>query len=130
MDKPAGVTSHDVVSVARRALGEKRIGHGGTLDPFATGLLVLLVGRATRLLPHLPGEPKVYEAVIRFGAETETEDLEGSVSREAPSPRARPSWRRFPLSPAPSRRCPPRIQRSAWTAGARTNSLARARRSS
>ena len=86
MDKPAGVTSHDVVSVARRALGEKRIGHGGTLDPFATGLLVLLVGRATRLLPHLPGEPKVYEAVIRFGAETETEDLEGTASREAPLP--------------------------------------------
>lgn len=86
MDKPAGVTSHDVVGVARRALGEKRIGHAGTLDPFATGLLVLLVGRATRLLPHLPGEPKVYEAVIRFGAETETEDLHGAISREAPLP--------------------------------------------
>ena len=86
VDKPAGVSSHDVVSVARRALGEKRIGHGGTLDPFATGLLVLLVGRATRLLPHLPGEPKIYEALIRFGAETETEDLDGAVSSEAPLP--------------------------------------------
>lgn len=86
VDKPAGVSSHDVVSVARRALGEKRIGHGGTLDPFATGLLVLLVGRATRLLPHLPGNPKVYEALIRFGAETETEDLDGAVSLEAPLP--------------------------------------------
>jgi tRNA pseudouridine55 synthase len=86
IDKPAGISSHDVVSVARRALGEKRIGHGGTLDPFATGLLVLLVGRATRLLPHLPGDPKVYEATVRFGAETETEDLEGAVTREAPLP--------------------------------------------
>ena len=62
------------------------IGHGGTLDPFATGLLVLLIGRATRLLPHLPGDPKVYEAVIRFGTETDTEDLEGAVTREAPLP--------------------------------------------
>lgn len=86
VDKPAGVSSHDVVSLARRALGEKRIGHAGTLDPFATGLLVLLVGRATRLLPHLPGEPKVYEATIRFGAETDTEDLHGVVTREAPLP--------------------------------------------
>lgn len=86
VDKPAGVSSHDVVSLARRALGEKRIGHAGTLDPFATGLLVVLVGRATRLLPHLPGEPKVYEATIRFGVETDTEDLHGAVVREAPCP--------------------------------------------
>src|SRR5690606_26203072 len=84
VDKPAGVSSHDVVGAARRTLREKRIGHAGTLDPFATGLLVLLVGRATRLLPHLPGEPKIYEARIRFGTETETEDLHGAVSREAP----------------------------------------------
>jgi len=86
VDKPAGVSSHDVVGAARRALGEKRIGHAGTLDPFATGLLVLLVGRATRLLPHLPGDPKVYEAVIRFGSETDTEDLQGEVTLTAPLP--------------------------------------------
>ena len=86
VDKPAGISSHDVVSVARRALGEKRIGHAGTLDPFATGLLVLLVGRATRLLQHLPHEPKRYDAIVRFGFETETEDLGGAVSREAPLP--------------------------------------------
>ena len=86
VDKPVGVTSHDVVNVARRALGESRIGHAGTLDPFATGLLVVLVGRATRLLPHVSGDPKVYEATIRFGAETETEDLLGAVTREAPPP--------------------------------------------
>ncbi len=86
VDKPAGVTSHDVVNAARRALGEKRIGHGGTLDPFATGLLVLLVGRATRLLRWLHDEPKVYHATVKFGAETDTEDLEGQVTREAPLP--------------------------------------------
>lgn len=86
MDKPAGVSSHDVVAVARRAVGEKRIGHAGTLDPFATGLLVLLLGRATRLLPHMPGEPKVYDATIAFGRETDSEDLHGTVIREAPLP--------------------------------------------
>lgn len=86
VDKPAGVSSHDIVGAARRCFGEKRIGHAGTLDPFATGLLVLCSGRATRLLPHLPNEPKVYEATIRFGAETDTEDLHGAVVREAPRP--------------------------------------------
>ena len=86
VDKPAGMTSHDVVLAARRAFGESRIGHAGTLDPFATGLLVLLLGRATRLLPHLDGVPKVYEATIVFGSETETDDLLGSVSRTAPPP--------------------------------------------
>src|SRR5512142_599522 len=79
VDKPAGMTSHDVVAVARRALGERRIGHAGTLDPFATGLLVLLVGRATRLLPYLDGEPKVYDATIRFGSATDTDDATGAV---------------------------------------------------
>jgi tRNA pseudouridine55 synthase len=86
VDKPAGVTSHDVVLSARRAFGEKRIGHAGTLDPFATGLLVLLLGRATRLLPHLDGVPKEYEATIALGRETDTDDLEGAVVREAPPP--------------------------------------------
>ncbi len=86
VDKPAGVTSHDVVLAARRAFAERRIGHAGTLDPFATGLLVLLFGRATRLLPHLDGVPKEYEATIVFGRETDTDDLEGAVTREAPAP--------------------------------------------
>ncbi|HEU4565558.1 MAG TPA: tRNA pseudouridine(55) synthase TruB [Gemmatimonadaceae bacterium] len=85
-DKPAGVTSHDVVLAARRATGERRIGHAGTLDPFATGLLVLLLGRATRLLPYMSGEPKEYLATIRFGAETDTEDRDGAVTRTAPLP--------------------------------------------
>jgi tRNA pseudouridine55 synthase len=86
VDKPAGVTSHDVVLAARRAFGESRIGHAGTLDPFATGLLVLLLGRATRLLPHLDGVPKEYAAVIALGRETETDDLHGAVVREAEPP--------------------------------------------
>lgn len=86
VDKPAGVTSHDVVNAARRALGEKRIGHGGTLDPFATGLLVLLVGRATRLLQWVQDEPKEYDATVRFGTETDTEDLAGQVVRHSPLP--------------------------------------------
>ena len=86
VDKPAGVTSHDVVLAARRAFSESRIGHAGTLDPFATGLLVLLLGRATRLLPHLDGVPKEYEASIALGTETETDDLEGVVVRELPPP--------------------------------------------
>ncbi len=88
VDKPAGVTSHDVVNDARRALRTRRIGHAGTLDPFATGLLVLLVGHATRLLPHLNGEPKVYRATISFGAETDTDDVTGSVTRTAALPDA------------------------------------------
>ena len=86
LDKPAGISSHDAVLAARRALQEKRIGHAGTLDPFATGLLVLLTGRATRLLPYIPGEPKVYEATIAFGRETDTEDLLGQVTREERPP--------------------------------------------
>ncbi|GJG87573.1 tRNA pseudouridine synthase B [Gemmatimonadetes bacterium T265] len=86
VDKPAGVTSHDVVNLARRAFGERRIGHAGTLDPFATGLLVLLLGRATRLLPYVSGDPKIYDATIRFGQETDTDDLHGAATRTAAPP--------------------------------------------
>ena len=86
VDKPAGMTSHDVVLAARRAFGESRIGHAGTLDPFATGLLVLLLGRATRLLPHLDGVPKEYEATVVLGSETETDDLHGAIVRTAAPP--------------------------------------------
>lgn len=89
VDKPAGMSSHDVVALARRAVGERQIGHAGTLDPFATGLLVLLLGRATRLVQFLNDEPKMYEATIRFGSDTDTEDLGGSVVGEAPLPSRR-----------------------------------------
>ncbi len=85
-DKAAGMSSHDVVLLVRRATGEKRVGHAGTLDPFATGLLVLLLGHATRLLPYIDGEPKVYEATIRFGSETDTDDLLGTTTRTAAVP--------------------------------------------
>jgi tRNA pseudouridine55 synthase len=78
IDKPAGWTSHDVVARARRLLREKRVGHTGTLDPFATGVLVVLVGRATRLAQFLAGAEKEYEAVVRFGYKTETGDLTGA----------------------------------------------------
>lgn len=88
VDKPAGMSSHDVVALARRALGTRKVGHGGTLDPFATGLLVILAGRGTRLLQFVPSEPKVYEATIAFGAETDSDDLTGTVVREAACPTA------------------------------------------
>jgi tRNA pseudouridine55 synthase len=78
VDKPDGWTSHDVVARARRLLREKRIGHTGTLDPFATGVLVLLVGRATRLAQFLSGAEKEYEATIRLGYDTDTGDLTGA----------------------------------------------------
>ena len=86
MDKPAGITSHDVVQRAREIYGERSIGHLGTLDPFATGLLVLLFGRATRLASFLDTEPKVYDAIVTFGTETDTDDATGAVTRSAEPP--------------------------------------------
>jgi tRNA pseudouridine55 synthase len=91
IDKPAGPTSHDVVSRMRRLLREKRIGHTGTLDPAATGVLLLVVGRATRLSQFLTASDKAYEAVVRLGFATDTADAEGQpvgpVSRAALPPR-------------------------------------------
>jgi tRNA pseudouridine55 synthase len=80
------MTSHDVVQHVRRIYGERSIGHLGTLDPFATGLLVLLIGRATRLATFLDTEPKVYDATITFGTETDTDDATGTVIRTADPP--------------------------------------------
>ncbi len=79
VDKPGGMTSHDVVSRVRRLAGTRKVGHAGTLDPMATGVLVLGVGRATRLLGHLVLTEKTYEATIRLGAATTTDDAEGAV---------------------------------------------------
>lgn len=79
VDKPKGVTSHDVVSFARGLLHTKRVGHAGTLDPMATGLLILGFGNATRLLNYLLGHNKTYEAVIRLGESTNTDDADGDV---------------------------------------------------
>jgi tRNA pseudouridine55 synthase len=80
IDKPAGPTSHDVVARMRRALGERRIGHTGTLDPAATGVLCLVLGRATRLAQFLSNSDKSYEAVVRFGFATDTADAQGRVT--------------------------------------------------
>lgn len=80
VDKPSGPTSHDVVAAVRRLAATRRVGHAGTLDPMATGLLVLGVGRATRLLTHLVGADKTYEATVRLGQETLTEDAQGEVT--------------------------------------------------
>ena len=78
VDKPAGPTSHDVVTRVRRALGERRIGHTGTLDPAATGVLPLVLGRATRLARFLSASDKSYEAVVHLGVATDTNDAEGT----------------------------------------------------
>jgi tRNA pseudouridine55 synthase len=87
IDKPPGLTSHDVVAVARRALGERRIGHTGTLDPLATGVLPLACGHATRLVRFLTASDKEYDATIRFGLTTDSYDVTGvETSRSGLSP--------------------------------------------
>jgi tRNA pseudouridine55 synthase len=81
IDKPAGMSSHDVVAVVRRSLGGTRTGHAGTLDPFATGLLLVLVGRATKSQDALMALPKRYETVAQLGASSSTGDTEGEITR-------------------------------------------------
>jgi len=83
VDKPQGLTSHDVVARARRALNTRKVGHAGTLDPMATGLLTLGVGPATRLLTYLVGLDKTYETTVRLGAATTTDDAEGEITTRA-----------------------------------------------
>ncbi|CAB4550266.1 MAG: tRNA pseudouridine(55) synthase TruB [Actinobacteria bacterium] len=83
VDKSPGMTSHDVVAKLRKQLSEKKIGHAGTLDPFATGLLIMGVGSGTKLLHHLFGLDKQYQATIRLGQSTSTDDLEGEVISES-----------------------------------------------
>jgi tRNA pseudouridine55 synthase len=86
IDKPAGITSHDVVAAVKRALGGAKTGHAGTLDPFATGLLLVLVGRATRIQRHLMVLPKRYETVARLGAVSSTGDTEGEITQTGKVP--------------------------------------------
>jgi tRNA pseudouridine55 synthase len=81
VDKPAGPTSHDVVDVVRRATGTRRVGHAGTLDPFASGVLPVLTGRATRLATYLMGLAKHYAGILRLGVTTDTDDRTGTVLR-------------------------------------------------
>lgn len=103
IDKPAGMSSHGVVARVRRVLGMKRVGHAGTLDPFATGLLVVLVGRGTRAQRFLMAQPKSYEAVARLGWTSTTGDPEGELvetGRIAPDPPALPTGRLRQRPPA------------------------------
>lgn len=86
IDKPEGPTSHDVVSIVRRIAGTRKVGHAGTLDPFATGVLVVGVNQGTKLLQFLQGDGKEYEATIRLGVETDTLDRDGKVMSETPCP--------------------------------------------
>ena len=85
IDKPAGMTSHDVVDRVRKNLGTRKVGHAGTLDPDATGLLLIGVGRATRLLSYAQQTPKRYRAVARFGITTTTQDSSGEVTSDRPA---------------------------------------------
>ncbi|RUQ08143.1 tRNA pseudouridine(55) synthase TruB [Microbacterium sp. HSID17254] len=83
VDKPGGLTSHDVVARTRRAFGTRKVGHAGTLDPMATGLLVIGIEGATRLLTYIVGAEKTYEATVRLGAVTSTDDAEGEILHRA-----------------------------------------------
>ena len=85
LNKSAGWTSHDCVAKVRRLLGMKKVGHAGTLDPAATGVLPIALGKATRLLQYLPGD-KAYQAVVRFGITTDTDDLDGQILTQQPAP--------------------------------------------
>ena len=107
VDKPPGWTSHDVVARARRLCATRKVGHAGTLDPMATGVLVLGVGRATKLLTFLVGCDKDYTATIRLGQATLTDDAEGEVTASAGAPASggMPCWPRRCASPATSSRC-------------------------
>lgn len=84
VDKPGGITSHDVVAQARKSIGTRRVGHAGTLDPMATGLLILGVNASTRLLTYIVGLDKQYLATIRLGAASTTDDAEGDLSSQRP----------------------------------------------
>lgn len=86
VDKPEGISSHDVVNAVRRSLGERRVGHAGTLDPLASGLMIVGVGQATRLMGLITATTKTYIAQIKFGSATSTDDREGEVIRTARVP--------------------------------------------
>ena len=79
LDKPEGPTSHDIVARVRRATGQRRIGHAGTLDPLASGLLPLVLGRPTRLVRFMPHSPKSYQGVIQIGCRSDTDDITGKI---------------------------------------------------
>ena len=84
VDKPAGLTSHDVVDAIRRQFGIKKVGHCGTLDPNATGLLIIVLGRGTKLSERLMGDDKVYEGTVKFGEATDSHDADGELTGSLP----------------------------------------------
>ena len=84
IDKPDGITSHDVVKQVRRLSQIRRVGHAGTLDPLATGVLLVCLGRATRLIEYLMGQPKTYVGTVRLGQSTNTYDAEGEITQQRP----------------------------------------------
>src|SRR5580693_9723105 len=86
IDKPAGPTSHDVVDAIRRRFQIKKVGHCGTLDPNATGLLIIVLGRGTKLSERLMGDDKVYEGTIKFGESTDSYDSDGELTGSLPVP--------------------------------------------
>jgi len=111
IDKPSGPTSHDVVQQLRRLSGQRRIGHAGTLDPLATGLLPLVLGRATRLVRFLPPSPKVYEGSLQLGMSSDTDDAAGEVTRRhaGPLPAAAEVLRQSAEFLGRSRQAPPQV---------------------
>lgn len=127
VDKPQGVTSHDVVARARRALGTRKVGHAGTLDPMATGLLVLGVEGATRLLTYVVGLDKTYEATIRLGAATDSDDADGEIVSETDASSLRASQIAAALEPLRGRISQvPSTVSAIKVAGKRAYDLARA----
>ena len=127
--KPAGPTSHDVVALVRRLALTRRVGHGGTLDPFATGVLPVFLGRATRLVEYHLGDRKRYRATVCFGASSTTDDLDGELTPvDGPPPTGRPSRPRSGRSSARSARSRRPTRRSSSVAGAPTRWPGRGRR--
>ncbi len=108
IDKPAGMTSHDVVALVRRGLGGVKVGHAGTLDPFATGLLIVLVGRATKAQRRLMALPKRYETVALLGSTSSTGDTEGEIVHTGRMPPDRSKIGQPPLPTGELRQRPPR----------------------
>jgi tRNA pseudouridine55 synthase len=127
VDKPAGPTSHDVVDRARRSLGTRRVGHFGTLDPFASGLLVLGIGPATRLAPFCLDHPKTYRAIVRLGERSDTDDSEGTIDPvPVPSPPDRAAVARACGAWVGTREQMPPVYSAKHVDGRRAYALARA----
>ncbi|MFO0673272.1 MAG: hypothetical protein U0235_27260 [Polyangiaceae bacterium] len=124
VDKPSGMTSHDVVARVRRALRTREVGHTGTLDPMATGVLVVAIGEATKLVPYLTADDKAYVAEITFGRATDTLDAEGTTTREGEVPADLESAARGGpgVEEARTEQVPPAFSAITWPASGPTSS--------